>query len=935
MTSFFRYSIFLFFLGAYQPSFAQVPGELNYRVYGVEDGLPSSEVYQIVQDHDGYYWIATDRGVSRFDGRRFESFTTEDGLDDNTIFGIHVDPMNRPWFYGYNGGLSYYHQRKMTAYEHNMSLKKHLQGAFCNSIAIDTHQRVYANGAAYSLVVDSGGQVRNQSLKNENGKGILYLTSSSTNNVIERRFTGGTHVEKIVLSDDTGLDTFRLGGLSLEVHSNASITVLKHESGIYISGTTNLVRINPDRTLYQYGFDAYLNPYLYIDDNNSLWVASANGCFEFPDLNLSSAPNHYYANTSITSIYQDSEGGHWFTTLGRGIRYVANLQYRRLLIPQQYQEQSFKYIFELGGIVYLASDYGTLLKIDRNGLVLHKQLDKIIGFKKNPYSSQVLLFSVYRTYLMDEDGGLRETTTFSKNGCFLSSGEYLYHKYSRRQDTLILGLYNLSGRIIQETISPSIDLILGLSSSDTGVFFTTQRAAYHWNLAKNRISQLQDDAGYFRQRIYFHNPLDKFELFSSAGGGIKLLHDTIVVDITTASGLHSNYCDQIYIDSGRVWAGARNGLSRIDFDSDNYTLYDVESFSVGAGNGIGEVIDMTRLGLSMYVLSPNGVVILPANGNERPAVIPKPVIHYGQVMNSSKLIPYNGRLQHNENDLIIAFGASTVQYQDLLEFECSLAGKDTQTFMTGNRDLRLVDLKPGKYTFGIRTSLGHTKTPGGIDQFQFEIIPAFWQTLSFKLGAGLLILLLTASISFYLARQKQTREQLQRINETTRLKAQLAQEQLNLEKTKSKHLQESNESKKRELVSLAMAINEKNSILDTIRAQLKPLYTSAKAERSKALQNIQSTITSSSIKENGWDLFVTHFTKVHPHFIDSLRKQYPQLSSNELKYCTYIKINLSNKEIAQLLNVGTKAVEMAKYRIRKKMNLQANEKLEDVLLSLG
>src|ERR1700744_6457407 len=77
------------------------------RHYGISEGLPSSETYSSFQDSKGYIWIASDMGVSRFDGYNFKVFTTADGLTDNTVFAFLEDHAGRIWFYTFSGRLSY------------------------------------------------------------------------------------------------------------------------------------------------------------------------------------------------------------------------------------------------------------------------------------------------------------------------------------------------------------------------------------------------------------------------------------------------------------------------------------------------------------------------------------------------------------------------------------------------------------------------------------------------------------------------------------------------------------------------------------------------------------------------------------------------------------------------------------------------------------
>ncbi|MEL6638869.1 MAG: two-component regulator propeller domain-containing protein [Bacteroidota bacterium] len=68
-----------------------------YLHYTVEDGLPSSETYMVIQDRQGYLWFATDRGVARYDGQQFQCYSIQDGLTDNSVLGLHEDQWGRIW----------------------------------------------------------------------------------------------------------------------------------------------------------------------------------------------------------------------------------------------------------------------------------------------------------------------------------------------------------------------------------------------------------------------------------------------------------------------------------------------------------------------------------------------------------------------------------------------------------------------------------------------------------------------------------------------------------------------------------------------------------------------------------------------------------------------------------------------------------------------
>ena len=84
-----------------------------------------------------------------------------------------------------------------------------------------------------------------------------------------------------------------------------------------------------------------------------------------------------------------------------------------------------------------------------------------------------------------------------------------------------------------------------------------------------------------------------------------------------------------------------------------------------------------------------------------------------------------------------------------------------------------------------------------------------------------------------------------------------------------------------------------------------------------------------------WEYFTKHFDKVHSGFIVKLKEKHAKISNNELKLCAYLRMNLSTKEIAQLMNISVRGVEISRYRLRKKLNLATDTNLFDYLINIG
>lgn len=147
-------------------------------------------------------------------------------------------------------------------------------------------------------------------------------------------------------------------------------------------------------------------------------------------------------------------------------------------------------------------------------------------------------------------------------------------------------------------------------------------------------------------------------------------------------------------------------------------------------------------------------------------------------------------------------------------------------------------------------------------------------------------------------------------------------EKLETEAILNKERRETLEKSERELVANSMKVaNLKNEINAVIAS-----YPSSKDAR--LLKNKLQSILKD---DNDWEYFYNKFVNVHPDFISKLKQHHPSLTTNDIDFCALVKLRLSNKEIANLLNIDHKSVISKKYRLRKKMLIQENESLEVVL----
>ena len=102
----------------------------------------------------------------------------------------------------------------------------------------------------------------------------------------------------------------------------------------------------------------------------------------------------------------------------------------------------------------------------------------------------------------------------------------------------------------------------------------------------------------------------------------------------------------------------------------------------------------------------------------------------------------------------------------------------------------------------------------------------------------------------------------------------------------------------------------------------------------KLKSEIIKVIKINSVNKHEWETFETNLNQIHNEFIIALSKKFPNLTSKDIKLCIYLKMNLSSKEIAPIMNISFRGVELHRYRLRKKLNLTQDENLSKFLLTV-
>jgi DNA-binding CsgD family transcriptional regulator len=142
--------------------------------------------------------------------------------------------------------------------------------------------------------------------------------------------------------------------------------------------------------------------------------------------------------------------------------------------------------------------------------------------------------------------------------------------------------------------------------------------------------------------------------------------------------------------------------------------------------------------------------------------------------------------------------------------------------------------------------------------------------------------------------------------------------------------------KNSELASSAMHLVKKGELLTKIKTEL--THVMKGFDNPQAIAEIKKMIKTLGEDDNidkEWESFTKHFDKVHSNFIEDLKEKHPAITGNELKLCAYLRMNLSTKEIAQLMNISVRGVEISRYRLRKKLGIASEINLFNYLIGVN
>jgi DNA-binding CsgD family transcriptional regulator len=292
---------------------------------------------------------------------------------------------------------------------------------------------------------------------------------------------------------------------------------------------------------------------------------------------------------------------------------------------------------------------------------------------------------------------------------------------------------------------------------------------------------------------------------------------------------------------------------------------------------------------------------------------------YGEIPDEKMTFP------SHQNYFIFTFGSNQMDPTNPVLYSYQLEGLDNKwSEWTTESHKELDNLRPGKYKFRLRAKTDNNNELHEI-VYNFSIDNPWylsgWTIIFYFLMFVLCIFMLIQ----YLDRKHEI--------EKTQLKHEKIVSEAKVELLINEKLEQEINFKNKELGLSTMHLLQKNETLGKLRQELHRIKKDVTEKNVRhELNQVISILSNDERLEDDWESFSVNFDLVHNDFLKRIKEKYPVLTPKDLKLCAYLKMNLSSKELAPLLNISVRGVEISRYRLRKKLDLPGDTNLNDFMM---
>ena len=313
------------------------------------------------------------------------------------------------------------------------------------------------------------------------------------------------------------------------------------------------------------------------------------------------------------------------------------------------------------------------------------------------------------------------------------------------------------------------------------------------------------------------------------------------------------------------------------------------------------------------------------------------VYRYDSRKSGQALIP---AFKYKKNNISIYFAANNFESPEI-GFQHKLEGYDEDwSEWTTHNFKEYTNLPEGQYTFMLRALNSYPAAPSEL-AFRFNISAPWYRSVYAWISYFIIFLFLLYLGKRYLnyriekSRIAESLKQKERYlvrEQKLREEALIAEKEIQRLRNETLNLEMIH--KEKELANSTLQLIKKNEILNKIQSDLQNIYSTLGNDAGKnSINSLLKRIDKEIDNERQWKVFNLHIEQVYEDLFKKLKKIYPDLTPRELILCAYLRMNISSKEIASLLNISARGVEISRYRIRKKLGLDRNTNLSEFMIN--
>lgn len=657
--------------------------------------------------------------------------------------------------------------------------------------------------------------------------------------------------------------------------------------------------------------------------------------------------NHLYqynnlSDNTILNIFEDNDNNLWLG-LNNGINVVH--------LGSPFRE----YIDKRGriGTVYAAASHKGILYVGTNQGLFYKPYNSQVDFRivKNSNGQVWSLYSNGEELFCCHNHG---TFKVENDEAFLVadvSGTWKMTAYPGRDDFLVQGCYDGIHLLSKKGGKWQYEKELGPFTHSFRQFSIVSNKLYffHSTLGLNVVTLDSDgNLGAETDQLYSSRLIEPTSLaglgdellFSTENGlfrvlpGVDSLDEVLFNQGGPVPSLFPGRLIKTSIDEVVLIQGSE--LYFLALEDGKVTITDILLLNSDFYKSKGEFENISVLDSSTWLLGmTNGYLLIDREAGkwvERDFQITINSI----AVNPSNEFPKQVALDHNDgfpsrnNNFTFQFNVHSplkypsVVYQYKLESDIT-----TWSEWTKQATASFYKLKPGPYVFKVRARVGDQLSTNTAE-FKFWIRDPWYASryawlIYFLLFVFVIFLVNQLYRRVYRERQNRLIEKAEKEMQYIKLKA-----EQELIQEKNERLKSEIESKNKELAVTAMSMVKKNEFLIEIREHLKDVEPTTKFKPDLVIRSINREIEN----EESWEMLKNAFENVDKDFFRTLLDNHPELTPNDLKLCTYLRLNLNSKEIATLLNISVRSMETKRYRLRKKLGLSHETNLVEFILAI-